>query len=560
MCHSVLQFYPSRDIVESVRLVVFKSYWSRCALFIFLLFLICVWFVSGRRPLEHSYTVPYTLPFLKSTIPFAFDGLRFLGSARRRFPDKATFRISIVQDDVYLIQGPKNISEVFHNAHLTVTRAYSLVLRQCFGMGQKSVNAYLADTSGSRQKPIPGSSPRLQDRISFMTHENLVSGLLKEGLGPASRRFEIQLARSLQAANIGDDWIEFADMAKFFELHLGSSLISTLFGEELLAQHPNFIEDLWEYDKGVMNLARRLPWLWMPRTYKIRDKLLTSVEKWHSKVLACAGFSQVSDDPEADLLWGTKMVRERYPMLLGATGQDEKSVASTDLAFIWATVTNVIPSSMTLALHVFRSQPLLSSLRTSLSQLSPSPTIEDLETVPLLLSMYAETLRFGVQIHIPRSAPYHDLHVGGVAIPKNKLIMTNTWLMHTDENTWNTKGGEQPLDHFWAERFLVDPKDATSGPMKMAGSSSTEQNGKGEVYFSTAGLEGAWIPYGGGHHACPGRLLAKRIMLLSTAMLINRFDVEILADERALAFDSPRFGFGVRKPRRPVRFRMRRRK
>lgn len=37
------------------------------------------------------------------------------------------------------------------------------------------------------------------------------------------------------------------------------------------------------------------------------------------------------------------------------------------------------------------------------------------------------------------------------------------------------------------------------------------------------------------------------------------FDIEILADEKALEYGSPRFGFGVRKPVGKVPFRIRRR-
>lgn len=111
--------------------------------------------------------------------------------------------------------------------------------------------------------------------------------------------------------------------------------------------------------------------------------------------------------------------------------------------------------------------------------------------------MYAETLRFGVQIHIPRSAPYHRLTIGGVEIPENKLIMANTWMAHTDERVWNTKDGTQPLDRFWAERFLVDPSDPTSGPTKKQIPAQPEKRVEQAVKFSVEGLEGSWIPYGG---------------------------------------------------------------
>ncbi|KAM4054663.1 cytochrome p450 [Hirsutella rhossiliensis] len=534
--------------------------WPGYSLFFLLLLLACYSLKRRKKRPDHGDTVPYTLPFLRSAIPFVFDGLLFLQNATRQFPYASTLRVAILRDEAYLVQGPKNVAEIFHSTHLGVTRAYSLVLKQCFGMDQKAVAAYLADSSGSRHKPIPGSSPRPRERISFMTHENLVSGLLQNGLGPTTERFRTHLTTSLQASVTGQAWTEGPDLARFFEHHHGSALIRAVFGGEILHQNPDFVRDLWQYDKGVMSLARRLPWFCIPKTYRLREKLLAAVRRWHSDAPTGTTAAEAAGEPHRDPGWATGMMRERYTTLLGANGQDEASVASTDLAFIWASVTNVIPSSMTLALHVFRSPKLVSSLRSSLSRLQSPTAVQDLETVPLLLSIYAETLRSTVQIHIPRSAPFNELHVGGVTIPRNKLILVNTRLSHMDERVWNTKDGTRPLEQFWAQRFLVDPSDESSGPTrKRPASAGPGDKAHGHVYFSTDGLEGAWIPYGGGQHACPGRVLAKRIMLLSTALLVSTFDVEILADEAALAFDSARFGFGVSKPCRPIRFRVRRR-
>ncbi|KAI1821857.1 cytochrome P450 [Xylaria intraflava] len=513
--------------------------------------------LARSQRLRDPHSVPYSLPILKSTIPFAFDGFNFLRNAIRQFPYASTLRISIVGTDVFLVQGPKNVAEIFHNPHLTITRSWSLVLRQCFGMKQRAVDAYTNDTSGTRQKPIPGSVPKPQDRLSFMTHENLSAGLLQGGLGPATARFEAFLSESLRTMDIGHDWTYMPDITEFIQDHVGSALINTLFGEGLLAQDPRFIRDLWTFDEGVMNLARRIPWFIIPKTYRLRDRLVTAVKKWQHTAVASKRSDTTIDSP-TDPVWGTKMMRERYYSLLNGTGQDESSVASTNLAFIWASVTTVVPSSTIMGIQIFRSQPLLTSLRTLLSRFSLSPTIKELESIPLLLSTYAETLRFGIHIHVPRSAPHHDLRIQGTSIPQDHLILINTRLAHTDEKVWDTHGGKQPLDQFHAERFLVDPNDQSSGPTREKRAVPSEKTGK-DVYFSSEGLEGAWIPYGGGQHACPGRLLAKRIMLISAALLINNFDIELLADEKDLEFVSPRFGFGVSKPKGPVRFRLRRR-
>lgn len=169
-------------------------------------------------------------------------------------------------------------------------------------------------------------------------------------------------------------------------------------------------------------------------------------------------------------------------------------------------VTNVVPSSMTLALHVFRDSSLLSVIRQCVAE-STEPEnkmkidLKTLEKQPHLLSAYAETLRFGVQIHITRSAPHRNLHIGKFSIPKNKLLLINTWLAHTDESVWNTKQGIFPPDQFWAQRFIVDPRDPTSGPLKKNGFIQDKHQAPSDnierIRFSTEGLEGSWIPYGG---------------------------------------------------------------
>lgn len=169
-------------------------------------------------------------------------------------------------------------------------------------------------------------------------------------------------------------------------------------------------------------------------------------------------------------------------------------------------MTNVIPSSFTLAIHIFRDKSLLSTIRHSLADATkPGARIKfelkKLEKHPLLLSMYAETLRFGVQIHVPRCSPHQNLAIGRVVIPENNLISMSTWLAHTDEEVWNKKEGNFPLHTFWPQRFLIDPKDPLSGPTKTKRVAWTtkpvENRVNEEPRYSTEGLEGAWIPYGG---------------------------------------------------------------
>ena len=251
--------------------------------------------------------------------------------------NRSITRVALLADDIYIVHGAKSIAEVLRTSSLSVTKAYGIALKHCFGMAQKAVNSYHADTSGCQHKPIKGSYVQPQDRISYLTHENLLKGLLGTGLAPTSERFEKALTESLSSLSIGDEWVEFPNLVELFENHVGGSVIKAIFGSALLSQDPNFVRDLWAYDKVVMNLARRVPKFWSPEPYRLRDKLLLCIKKWHALARAHSDRqeSQVQRE-EAEPFWGSEMIKDRHKMLLGVKDQDYDSLASTDLGFIWA--------------------------------------------------------------------------------------------------------------------------------------------------------------------------------------------------------------------------------
>ncbi|KAF2470377.1 cytochrome P450 [Lindgomyces ingoldianus] len=529
--------------------------------------LLCLWFLffCWKSKSDQSYsneakTVPYRNPFFKSTIGFAFYGPSFFLRLKLFQRYSGALRVRLVTEDIYIVHGPKYVTEIFQNPNLSVTKAYAYALQYCFGMHPKAAAAYHNDTSGSRTKPIMGSYVKPTGRIGYSTHENLVDCLLKSGLEPTTTQFETALFQYLQLCNLNEEWVYYDDIAKFFENLLGQAILKALFGPLLLEANEHFVEDLFEYDKVVMNLARRVPWFINPKPYRLRKKIVESIKRWHSaaKLVSDSVTASASD---ADSAWGSSIMKDRHEMLMNSEGQDEDSVASTDFGLIWASVTNVVPSTLTMAVHTFSDPQILLEVRKALEEQSCHATslnMDYLEKIPILLSLYAETLRFGVQIHIPRDAPHHDVQVGNTTLPQTSIIFLNTWLAHSDDNIWNTQNGRHPLNTFWPYRFLVYPSDSSSGPCKTA-SKETPQMNETEAKFSAEGLQGSWIPYGSGHHACPGRLLAKRIMLKSVATLAMSYDIEILSYEQPPKFDSPRFGFGVMKPAKVTPFRIRKR-
>lgn len=184
--------------------------------------------------------------------------------------------------------------------------------------------------------------------------------------------------------------------------------------------------------------------------------------------------------------------------------------------------------------------------------------ITGLTESPLCQSVYAEVLRLGVAAMIVREPTHDNLALGDWKFKKDEFISvpTNNELM--DPDFWNsgTPKDPHPLDKFWADRFLVHPDDPQSGPRKDAKKQKAKSDGK--PYFSMDGCTWNWIPYGGGAHLCPGRNFAKREIMLTSAIMLTAFDIELLTDTLP-KHDKSLFGFGTLPPigKAPCRIRRR---
>lgn len=179
----------------------------------------------------------------------------------------------------------------------------------------------------------------------------------------------------------------------------------------------------------------------------------------------------------------------------------------------------------------------------------------------LLQSLYTETLRLHVSNIILRST-LQDLNIRKWQIGRGEIISIMSYPMHQDKRVYSTGSDEhpRPLNEFWADRFLVPRADRKKTEPMSQGPSISATPGKPSdppYDFSLQGLEGSWIPYGGGSNICPGRQFAKQEMLLKAALLLGNFDIELTGPPVKL--DYRFFGTGSMGVTGRTRFRMRKR-
>ena len=155
---------------------------------------------------------------------------------------------------------------------------------------------------------------------------------------------------------------------------------------------------------------------------------------------------------------------------------------------------------------------------------------------PLFQSVYAEVLRLHTASMLTRTVKKtHELD--SWTLKRDQTVVVSSHVEHRSAY-WNTVDSSErnhPPEEFWAERFL------------------TPEGG-----FSLDGKQGKYMPYGMGEHMCPGRHFAKYEMLLTFAVLVDRFDIKILSPKGWRPDnDLSRYGFGAVHPKQKVEARIR---
>lgn len=241
--------------------------------------------------------------------------------------------------------------------------------------------------------------------------------------------------------------------------------------------------------------------------------------------------------------------------------------------------TNAIPAIGWFIIEFCRDASLLSRARAEVETARiPSPAdgkpefdIGKLCSLPLLQSVYAETLRLRVALIVTRTPEREDFHLDEWVFPKARIIALSSRSAAMNPAIWNvgTPKDPHPLDQFWADRFLVYDNDPGSGPSRKHNATIPKTQRKGDTKseieeaprFSMNNVAGGWIPYGGGERICPGRHFAKQEIISSFAMLFTHYDIELITPGDWVPRPNMKFfPFGGLPPLGKIPFRIRRRR
>ncbi|KAL8778774.1 MAG: hypothetical protein Q9213_007254 [Squamulea squamosa] len=109
--------------------------------------------------------------------------------------------------------------------------------------------------------------------------------------------------------------------------------------------------------------------------------------------------SDIDVDDGADPWWDSTWMRERHKFLKGVDGFGIDTVASLDFGLLWGANVNASLAAVWIIIEVFKDRGLLARVRGELeeSKFQGSVDIPNLVSLPVLQSVYVETLRVRVE-------------------------------------------------------------------------------------------------------------------------------------------------------------------
>ena len=450
--------------------------------------------------------------------------------------------------EVLVVTRPEDIVSVFKQSTSLNSKPYRKFVSNVFDIPAEFDTFFAADNTGLTHKGRSDAEIKPEWRVDYLMHTYVVQFMTGPNLELTAQRFTENLTSTFEADDISHEWKELDDLYVFVRNRLFHASVTAMFGEQIFKLQPDFCSQFWTFERNIPRLMKGLPRWMVKDAIEVRERCLGTIQQWN-QYLEDHSDMEPEEPTKYDPVFGSELCQRRHKAFKKFPAMSDRAKACEDLSLLWASTANAIHASFWIVFRVLRDPNLLSSFLEDIEPAMEAASNESklisydtqkLISTPLVQSLYTETLRLHVAVMVLRGV-VNNVHLGKFTIPPGETLSIMSYPLHRDTSVYNTGASEDehPLDEFWAERFLRESEDSP-----------------GQKVFCNKGLEGSWIPYGGGSNICPGRAFAKQEMLLMAALLVGNFDVELVGPH--VEIDWRFYGSGTMSVRGKQRFRIRR--
>ncbi|KAM0431402.1 hypothetical protein ACHAPT_005379 [Fusarium lateritium] len=399
---------------------------------------------------------------------------------------------------MYVINSPDLIAAAMKNGDISFRPFMEEVPKGLFGLSKK-----MSDIID--QPPVLDS---LLDVIHYTLMGDHLSGMNL-----------MALSKMMQTLNaVGSGATVLSDAYDWIWDVLGDATMVALFGEKnpLTAENLHLMR---EFDAGVARLAMGIaPKLIAPGPTRAREKMNQLLESYYA-----AGYERRSD--VSSIIQGRTEILRRE-------GFDDRELGIQEITIPWVATTNTILVLYWLFAHIFSVPEYARRVRDEMESITIITTNEEGGRVgsvsvkemnnecAFLYACYRETLRLYLhntgQRRVLKDTTLKDKHGREYLLKEGINVQWPSSLTHMTDSVWG--------DDAWTFR-----------PERFLEVSSQEEKQR----------RGAYIPFGGGKHLCPGRNFALSENMGFVGILALGYDIQGV---RVPDAEDPALGLGSRKP------------
>ncbi|KAL3296482.1 7-alpha-hydroxycholest-4-en-3-one 12-alpha-hydroxylase [Colletotrichum asianum] len=537
---------------------------------------------TSKKDVAESPQVPYLVPFLGNTYAFASGPAAFFAAVRKTFKNIPA-RVLLGGQRMYLIPHGEHIQTLFKSSHhLNAEYTTIIAFRDALGLPDKELQELYADQSGIDTTPAPGyEHMEAKHRIFFQIHKHVHAHFAGRSLEAITSKFIESFSSRMLGENaeskLSDQWLEQPDLHDLVRTEIFHAATEAFSGDHIFRLCPNLCKEFWEFDEALPSLISGTPKFLNGKALAARAVLLQNIKTWHKFARDTFDGNDIEAvQAEWEPIYGARIMRERQKMFKNIETSEDGS-ASYDLGLIWASSGNVIAASFWCLFFILKDPALKKAVIEETTSCFRQGTLmfdsERLYSRPLLQSVYLETLRLSVAAPVTRISRVPKFQLGKWTVKKDEMMFATTWVASRDTTFWNrgkvdysTGKAEHEVDAFWAERFLEFEDDLGSGPVRKSDSTSAgikplDAGRLSKAKVVETGMQGYYYPFGGGSKMCPGRFFAKRQILVTVALMLRAFDIELLDPITACKTEPsmPMTPVGTVRPNVKTAFRIRKR-
>ncbi|KAM5476774.1 hypothetical protein MauCBS54593_000044 [Microsporum audouinii] len=419
---------------------------------------------------------------------FVANSQELLTRARLYFGDtREPFAITIANQLFYIITNSNDVSSVFRNSTSLTFEIFAQEILHDLGCSESSIKQMYGDpdpTEAGSQKPHTKSPSRMAR--DFHHHQLFPGGLLDtiniKFIQYFKRSLDLEYLTSQPkyATRIASDAVQVSLFEMSSDLFTNAAQ-DVYFGKLLRKIAPDLAYDLLEYDDLAWQVLFRYPRFLSTKMVSARNRVFDGLEKY---------FASPTDERQ-DTVWFTPTLEKE----MRNAGLNNRDIAIMMMTIYWGLSTNTRKSVFWVLAYIIFDAELMATIRREVSAAFEGEKIDVdhiTENCPRLRGVWDETLRTTAFSSSVRYVA-EDTVIGNKILRKGHRIMMPYRQLHLDESIFGERVAE-----FDSERFVKDTQ-----------------------------LRRYNMGFGGGATQCPGRHLARQVVMVFAAMLVYQFDVAL---------------------------------